>query len=442
MSIPFGTQLAGRYQLDELLRRGSGVTTYGGVDLASGQPIVVKELRIGELGEWKEYDLFNREAQTLEALRHPGIPRMLAHFTSEEPPAAYLVMERVPGRSLDKRLAEGRPMTVQEVVRILVAVLRILEHLHSLAPPIIHRDVKPGNIVVSPERVCLVDFGGVRRFLPWAPNGSTMIGTFGYMAPEQLHGDATPATDLFSIGATVAALLAGVDASNLPRDGLRIDLGRIPAARPPLRELVGKLVEPEPSQRFRSAAEALAALARAGLQDDGTQAALPTLLAPHGQLAPAHRAAAPPMMDPVYAVTTDPGGTLASAPAASYWTARSFVRWSLFGVGGASLLAAVGLELVRWLLLDKLSFLGDAAMVLSQLGLGLTVGGFFVRTKAGYRKKLLRLARKQGGCVHVAEATERIGLPPERAQELLEELVATGLGRHDPEVAGLYWIGV
>ena len=464
MSVPFGTQLAGRYRIDSVLRRGAGVTTYAGVDSATLAPVVVKELRIGDIGEWKEYDLFEREAATLEALRHPGIPRMLAHFALEEDNAAYLVMERVPGESLDKRIERGQPLTQGEVARVLSGVLTILDHLHGLAPPIIHRDVKPGNIVWTPERVYLVDFGGVRRFLPWSTGGSTMVGTFGYMAPEQLHGECSPATDLYSVGATTAALLAGTDASNIPRDGLRFDLSRIPAARPPLREIVARLVEPESSRRFRSASDALAAMSRAGLGDaaapgshvalDPSAAAQPYPPGPFPSPAP-HAAPHAHVRAPLltrrhahdldldegrFAMEVQQPGTIGPSRS-GYWRYRVLARWGLVSLGGASLLAAAALELLKLAFFNQIPFLGDAAMVLTQVGLVVTGSGFFVRTKGGFRRKILKLAQKQGGRIHLAEVSTNIGLPPERGRELMEELVESHLARRDHEVRGLYWIG-
>lgn len=410
-----------RYRLDEVLRRAAAVTTYGGTDTETGAPIVVKELRVHDLGEWKEYDLFERQVQTLAAVRHPGVPRLLDHFTVEGPPGArvYLVMERVPGESLERRIERGAPLELGELRRILVGVLEILAHLHDLAPPIVHRDVKPANIVVGDGRVWLVDFGGVRRFLPWAKAGSTVIGTFGYMAPEQLHGESSPATDLYGLGATAAALLAGCDASELPRRGLRIDLDRIPAARPPLREIVARLTEPDPEDRFSCAAEVLVALA-------APRGAMPAPVSKHDAAAPGSLA------------TTAASSLPARALPSGYWALRRAIRWGLVGLGGVSLLTGVVFEGLRSL--PFLGPLGDAAMVCGQLGIALLIAAFFVRTKPTYRRKLLRLAHRRQGRLHVAEVAHRLRLPPDRAQELLEELVEMGVARRAE--AGMYVFGV
>jgi serine/threonine protein kinase len=412
------TLVAERYRLDEVLRRAAATTTYAGLDTRDQRPVVVKELRVAALGEWKEYDLFLREVKTLEAIRHPGIPRFLDHFTVESDAGArvYLVMERAPGEPLDARLERGVPTEIPEVHRVLRAVLEILGHLHGLAPPVIHRDVKPANIVVGPVTVYLVDFGGVRRFLPWAKGGSTVIGTFGYMAPEQLHGEATPVTDLYGLGATVAALLGGCDASELPRNGLRIDVSRIPAARPPLRAILEKLLEPEPSKRFASAGDVLDALCRPASEE---RALVP----------------APPPEPPAAL----PAAEVSIFKPSAFWARRGLLRWGLVGLGSSAVFAALGLEALRLLL--WWGFLGELATGVGGLGALSVILGFLVKTRPACIRKILRMVRRRGGRVTVADAADRLRIPPERARELLEELVANGAARRDPAVAAVYWIG-
>ncbi|HGG56522.1 MAG TPA: hypothetical protein ENK31_01865, partial [Nannocystis exedens] len=101
-------------------------------------------------------------------------------------------------------------------------------------------------------RICLIDFGGVRLALR-PEGGSTMIGTFGYMAPEQLHGEASPATDLYALGMTLLSLATGLPAEQLPRKGLQIDIDAL-LPKGPLREILQAMVEPDPSARPSDAA--------------------------------------------------------------------------------------------------------------------------------------------------------------------------------------------
>ncbi len=128
----------------------------------------------------------------------------------------------------------------------------MLGYLHSRSPPIIHRDVKPGNVIRRPDgSFVLVDFGSVRDRLK-LEGGSTVVGTFGYMAPEQFQGRAMPESDVYGAAATALALLTGEEPENLPHRGLKLDVERILASDPELGALLGKLLEPDPDLRAKA----------------------------------------------------------------------------------------------------------------------------------------------------------------------------------------------
>ena len=149
-----------RYQIMEPLGSGSQGRTFRAIDRETDTPVAVKVLHLGSLGgDWKPFDLFERECQALEALSHPGIPRYHDRFTSEQTGDFFLVMELVEGTSLAQRL--GRPGDPAELQRWMVQALEILEYLHGRQPPVIHRDIKPSNLMIRPDgRLCLIDFGG------------------------------------------------------------------------------------------------------------------------------------------------------------------------------------------------------------------------------------------------------------------------------------------
>jgi serine/threonine protein kinase len=269
VTTPTGLQ---RYQIMEALGAGSQGQTFRGIDRVTGQSVAIKVLQLKNLGgDWKPFDLFERECQVLRDLQHPAIPRYLDQFSSDTTGEFFLVMELVDGEPLSRRFGRAG-MTEPELRALLLQALDILEYLHARHPPVVHRDIKPSNLIARPQRrdspLALIDFGGVRLALQ-PDGGSTMIGTFGYMAPEQLHGEATPATDIYALGATLAALAAGTPAERLPRRGLTIDL---PAVLPPspLRDVLARMLAPEPAQRLPDAAAVRRALAAATGMNDRT----------------------------------------------------------------------------------------------------------------------------------------------------------------------------
>ncbi|HET6613188.1 MAG TPA: serine/threonine-protein kinase [Kofleriaceae bacterium] len=234
------------------MSRGAQARTFLARDEKSdGAVVIVKQFQIRG-GAWKAFDLFEREARTLSHLNHPGIPKVHAYIESE-PGVLNLVMERAPGASL-RAIATRARCTDRDITDILVRTLDILHYLHGRTPPVIHRDIKPANIVRAANgSIVLVDFGGVRQALR-EEGGSTVIGTFGYMAPEQLHGEASPATDIYGLGATMVALAGGIEPENVVRRGLRMDLAtHLPKMEGGLRDVLQAMVEPEPENRPQSA---------------------------------------------------------------------------------------------------------------------------------------------------------------------------------------------
>lgn len=150
----------------------------------------------------KSLELFERECKTLKHLKHPGIPRFIAAWShegnEEQAPEAVLVQEYIPRKNLQQWLEDGRRFTETEALELALQMCEILSYLHGFSPPVIHRDIKPGNVILDDkQRLFLIDFGAVKQTLTNQSQSVTMIGTFGYMPLEQMEGKSLPASNLF-----------------------------------------------------------------------------------------------------------------------------------------------------------------------------------------------------------------------------------------------------
>src|SRR5688572_3444180 len=258
-----GPLIGGRYRLGPKLGKGSqGEIFLARDDKAKGadeREVIVK--RFTPRGQWKSFELFEREAKVLGQLRHAGVPRL--HANIEEPPGTFnLVMGRAPGENL-RVLTARRRLSQLELRDVLIRTLEVLDYLHTRSPSVVHRDIKPSNIVRAPDgKIALVDFGGVLEAAR-DRGGSTIVGTFGYMAPEQLHGEATPATDIYALGATIVALAGGIEPEDVPRKGLRMNLDKhLPALDATLRHALTEMTDPDPDKRPQRARDVVALLAK------------------------------------------------------------------------------------------------------------------------------------------------------------------------------------
>jgi serine/threonine protein kinase len=264
-----------RYQLKQQLGQNAGRQTWLAEDLAAQPsrgsasvpaPVIVKLLAFNPQMQWDELKLFEREAQVLKHIKHPKIPQYHDYFSLDEQeglglPWFGLVQDYIPGFSLRQLLDEGKRFTEEQASRIATDILKILIYLHELSPPVLHRDIKPSNIILAKNQRCyLVDFGAVQDRAKAEGVTFTVVGTSGYVPPEQLWGKAVPASDLYALGATLIHLLTGTAPADLPQYQMRIDFAGKVSLNSHFTQWLEKLIEPAPEKRFQSAREALEAL--------------------------------------------------------------------------------------------------------------------------------------------------------------------------------------
>lgn len=253
------TTIGGRYVVERLLGAGASAKTWLCHDPVDERKVAVKELHYEHLEDWRHLDLFEREAKVLARLDHAGVPDVYGYFGREDGDGElYIVQEFVDGESLAHRLEHGPMFGQDEIMALAHQLLDILDYLHGRAPPVLHRDIKPSNILLRPDGTpVLVDFGGVT--FGWRPpshGGTTVVGTFGYMPPEQLVGQGGATADLYALGATLLHVLTTRPPTDFSFESGRIEVPAELPAKDPLTRLIEALLRPAPRDRPASATKA------------------------------------------------------------------------------------------------------------------------------------------------------------------------------------------
>jgi len=284
MALPLGTILDGKFKIVQVLGEGGMGTVYKVEQVDKpGYFRAVKELLINpntpEDERISAIERFNKEIDLLFNLKHPRIPSLILSF--QERGNYYFVMEFVPGRTLEKILEDSkRPLDEEQVIHWMMQVCEALSYIHSRTPPIILRDLKPGNVIVTPDgNVQLIDFGIARRFDPNKRTNTENLGTISYASPEHLGSITAPGqrrsaqnpgklvqtdarSDIYSLGATMYHLLTNREPDPIQTPPSGSILAKNPRLRTvqvgskvfcPVEQVIIKAMQQDPAHRFQNA---------------------------------------------------------------------------------------------------------------------------------------------------------------------------------------------
>jgi serine/threonine protein kinase/cytochrome c-type biogenesis protein CcmH/NrfG len=285
MALPIGTVLDGKFKIVQVLGEGGMGTVYKVEQLGTNPPYyyAVKELLINpntsEEDRKAAIDRFNKEIALLRGLKHPRIAALALPF--QDRGNYYFAMEFVPGRSLEKMLEEaGKPLPEEQVIKWMMQVCEALTYIHTRNPPIILRDLKPGNIMITPDNeVQLIDFGIARRFDPGKRTNTENLGTISYASPEHLGSITLPGqkrsaqnpgrlvqtdarSDIYSLGATMYHLLTNYEPDPIQTPAQGSIHAKNPRLRTmqvgntvvcPVEQVIIKAMQQDPTHRFQSA---------------------------------------------------------------------------------------------------------------------------------------------------------------------------------------------
>lgn len=255
----FRGQKVGKYEILSPLGSGGFGAVYLAKDTWIDKEVAIKVPHKQNLN----FTELLREPRLLAALDHPNIVSITT--AEKEDQLFFIVMEYVEGKTLDDLIVEKAPLETATVVNYTKQIANAVDHAHQQG--VIHRDLRPPNMLISGSDVLKVTDFGTSRFLEIAAHGTTVIGSPPYMAPEQFAGKAVFASDLYSLGITMYQMLTGALPYNAPAPSdldklMRGDLVRPPRVRNPdvpkfLSDIVMKALAPKLSMRYQRASELL-----------------------------------------------------------------------------------------------------------------------------------------------------------------------------------------
>ncbi len=250
-----------RYEVQRQLGKKAKQLTLLGRDLQMDRLVVIKILGL-DASELSSIARYEKEMITLKSLSHPAIPLYIDSFRYQLRNAEgfAIVQAYVPARCLGDFIRQGRIFTELEAKQIARQVLDALVYLHGLSPPVMHRNIKPSNLLVEivPDgntigQTSLIDFGSIQAAATLDDSSSKIMASYEYTAPEHFAGNPVFASDLYSLGTTLISALTGTHISELPRKGSRIQFEEVVSLSTEFADWLKRMTDPNLLTRLPSA---------------------------------------------------------------------------------------------------------------------------------------------------------------------------------------------
>lgn len=251
--LKIGSVIDGKYKILNVIGKGGMSVVYLAMNEKANKQWAIKEITGADC---RDLEIKKREIEMMKRLKHPHLPSVVDVI--EEGNSLLIVMDYIEGRSLEKRLSEQGAQSQEKVIAWAKQMCDVLAYLHAQNPPIIYRDMKPANVMLSPDpekeegRLMLIDFGAAREYRPQNPNDTISLGTRGYAAPEQYRedGQSDARTDIYCLGVMLFQLLTGENPHELrPICSVR------PGLSEGLEKIIIKCTQIKKEDRYQSCSE-------------------------------------------------------------------------------------------------------------------------------------------------------------------------------------------
>jgi serine/threonine-protein kinase len=258
--LEVGQLVDGKYRVLTQVGQGGMSVVYLALNERANKQWAIKEIRKEGVDNFEVIrQSLVAETDILKSLTHPFLPSIVDVVDASD--MFLIVMDYVEGLPLSDTLRDTGAQDQEDVVSWAKQLCDVFDYLHNQTPPIIYRDLKPGNIMLRPNgTICMIDFGTARKFKPGKADDTVALGTRGYAAPEQYGQHQTDArTDIYTLGATMYHLLTGHDPSTPPYEMAPIR-SHNPQLSSGLEAIVAKCIQSDPDERYQTIAELLADL--------------------------------------------------------------------------------------------------------------------------------------------------------------------------------------